>query len=164
LESEIPDWKSVANLPSQFDLANGSRVTAVGYGKSAYADDRSQLAIEMRFGETKIIDTDFYPDIKKWAKKNGAERRFSNEKLTPGAENDLLYVDQRFDSGICMGDSGGPLFLKTDSGWVIVGIASLVIDVSFTPEPGFTPNPLNDSCKSLGAHTNVYPYLDWIKN
>ncbi len=162
LESEVPNWKSIAKLPNDFQLEPGTKVTAVGFGKSAYSEERSHSPIEMKVGETKIIDTDFYDSINVWAKKNGAEKRFSSEKLRPSPENDLLYIDQRSDSGICMGDSGGPLFYRTDSGWVLVGVASLVIDVNSVPNKKSAG--AYDACKSLGAHTNVFPYLEWIKD
>jgi secreted trypsin-like serine protease len=61
-----------------------------------------------------------------------------------------------------MGDSGGPLFYRSASGWVLVGVASLVIDVNSVPNKKSAG--YYDACKSLGAHTNVYPYLEWIND
>jgi secreted trypsin-like serine protease len=52
-------------------------------------------------------------------------------------------------SSVCFGDSGGPAFIKTDSGFVQWGVASSVTNIA---------------CEEASIHTEVMKYETWIRS
>jgi secreted trypsin-like serine protease len=155
VDGEFPAWKKVAQLPTEFKLDPSKPLVVAGYGRTAYKQDLSKNTIRLRIGETVLISdqrADFILANEKTLKKRS---RFKREQYKVDPTNDLLFIDQKEHSGICSGDSGGPLFQKSDEGWRLVGVASVVAPL----DPGSSEA---DSCRSVGAHTNVFLYRDFI--
>ena len=56
-------------------------------------------------------------------------------------------INQSAGKGICHGDSGGPAYLKTTTGWAVAGVTSRS----------------NPGCTEVAIFTEVTPYLSWIQ-
>ncbi len=59
-------------------------------------------------------------------------------------------LDQRNGTGACHGDSGGPAYLLTDSGYALWGVTSRGL------------NDPADNCSQFAVYTNAVAYRDWI--
>lgn len=66
-----------------------------------------------------------------------------------GFNQNILIVDQTKNTGVCHGDSGGPAYLKTPIGLVLVGATK-------------GPHGLIDTCLQLGEFTLFGPQVDTI--
>ncbi len=64
-----------------------------------------------------------------------------------------LLVTQRNNKGGCMGDSGGPLMIKTSKGYKIAGIASFLTSY-------YSEKKICESAEMI--YDNAYDYTDWI--
>lgn len=114
-------------------LANGAPVAIVGWGA---IDPQGRRASErLMQGETSITDFDC------------TSARDCNEGVSPGGE--LAAGGGGVDS--CFGDSGGPLYLKTDIGDFLIGITSR----------GF--GNVTPPCGVGGIYTRADAVLDWIE-
>lgn len=70
-------------------------------------------------------------------------------------ENDTasFHVDQ-IDSGVCSGDSGGPLFLQKDGKLQLIGVASKVVNRT---------TDKSKKCNDQAIYTDISQHLEWIK-
>ncbi|KYG66225.1 hypothetical protein AZI86_03955 [Bdellovibrio bacteriovorus] len=138
LENELPASTIYPHLPEsdEFLEINGpfTKLLAVGFGRvtgEALRDGKSGI---LRQGEVE-------------------GKGYNPERMT-------FEIDQSDgkSQGICTGDSGGPSFLETSKGLVLVGIAYEVAPYVF---PG-DENP--DRCLGTGHYVNVQSQLNWILN
>ena len=54
-------------------------------------------------------------------------------------------------SGVCFGDSGGPLYVAVDDAWYVIGVSALLrVDIDANP------------CETGGIHVLPAAYLEWI--
>ena len=66
-----------------------------------------------------------------------------------------LHFEHTGENGTCIGDSGGPSYLKRPGGSVeLIGISSGVI---------LSPRKRKCSSQNTSVHTWIYPHLDWVK-
>jgi secreted trypsin-like serine protease len=78
---------------------------------------------------------------------NTAGERLFLSTLVTNATGDLLTVNSGTDAGACAGDSGGPLFVETDSeGWQLAGVL----------------HEGSISCTGLDIFTATAPLESWI--
>ncbi len=66
-----------------------------------------------------------------------------------------IIVDQQA-SGVCSGDSGGPLLLNTDHGLEIVGVASTVFQADSVKDQ-------SKICNFGATYVDLSKHMDWIK-
>ncbi|UYL09589.1 trypsin-like serine protease [Bdellovibrio sp. SKB1291214] len=64
---------------------------------------------------------------------------------------EFLVIDQSNKKGACFGDSGGPAYLKTASGWLVVG-------ATHAARPGFV------DCHHMSDYTSLSKYIEFIKS
>lgn len=67
---------------------------------------------------------------------------------------DFFIINQTQGSGVCAGDSGGPLFLKNNDELVLYGVAASVLN---------SKNPA-DVCRGVANFTRIQPLLTWLKS
>ena len=95
----------------------------------------------------------------------------SREKMDPGilrftllkvesylAAQNYFSADQSQGHGICLGDSGGPVFFTRGNDFVLMGISSAV--AAYNPYVAGTL--AKDNCSGTSAFNNVLFYKNWI--
>lgn len=136
LEKELPPSTIYPNLPpaeEYLEIAGPfTKLLAVGFGRITGEAMRDGKAGIMRKG---------YVDAKGY---------------NPDRVNFEIDQSDSKSQGICKGDSGGPSFLETADGLMLVGIAYEVHPYIF---PG-DENP--DICLGVGRYVNVQNQLNWI--
>ena len=153
LKSPAPSWKKTVNLPTaelSAMLESGTAATAVGFGKTQGTLNPARVETEISLRSTPI-------DV----------------KLEKGQS--VWVVDQRLGRGLCEGDSGGPLLVKQNSNYTVLGVAHAVEIAHISPElraemdkEGFSletylaSHPDVDMCKDQGQYTAVLPLIPWI--
>jgi hypothetical protein len=152
LAEDLPDNVPVYSLPSR-DLMAGSTLTIVGYGRSGdgvrgYLTDAS-LTVK-RVGEN-IVDAFYGQDDRGQQSANEAYRfDFDGPKGNGPLGGPSLGNDRETQLGT--GDSGGPAFVHTDTGYVLAGVNSFV-QGSNAPKFG-----------SMAGGVNVFAYLGFINS
>ncbi|MCB0368178.1 MAG: trypsin-like serine protease [Bdellovibrionales bacterium] len=63
-----------------------------------------------------------------------------------------ILLDQSFYSGVCKGDSGGPVFVKSNNTWYYLGVISSAL---------YSRNS-KDFCKETALITKASAYYDWM--
>lgn len=136
----MADGYKVRSLPSKnFSLAANDLLVMSGYGVTTEDGGDSGT---LRFTTAK-------------------QDRMMNQVYVKGRDKTLSFptamiVDQP-DNGVCSGDSGGPLYAKTDAGLTLIGIASMGVDHRATKTSEVRV------CHGVSLFTNVRDHLDWIK-
>jgi secreted trypsin-like serine protease len=125
-------------------LVDGAEVAVVGFGATRQSGNGSTTVLHE--GVTYVQDADGdenYVDV------NG-DRIYTgfNPSVSPGGE--VGAGGNGVDA--CFGDSGGPLYLKTDDGHVLVGVTSR----AYAGVPGDLP------CAFGGIYARPDALIDWI--
>lgn len=81
---------------------------------------------------------------------SGLLRKTSVVIANPKHGNSEVSLDQRKGTGACHGDSGGPAYALTESGYSLWGVTSRGLD-----DP-------KDDCSQYAVYTNAVTYKDWI--
>lgn len=136
LENELPASTIYPNLPEADEyldiMGPFTHLLAVGFGRVTGEALRDGQAGIMRKGHVEAKG--YNPD----------RINFEIEQSDPKSK------------GICKGDSGGPSFLESSKGLILVGIAHEVIPYVF-------PGDINpDLCLGVGRYVNVQSQLKWI--
>lgn len=153
LNSEAPSsTRPVQIFDQPFTLPRGaSPVLAVGFGKITRAEDNGSPDPNkrLRYGWLHRLAS---PPEKQMMSKFLSER--SRQALPTSGELDSLFhiFDQTNENGICLGDSGGPTFVKHQGQWKQVGVSSFIFRYRETMEP----------CRGLSAHVNLNSYKNWL--
>ena len=126
-------------------LVDGAEVAVVGFGATRESGNGSTSVLHE--GVTYVQDADGdanYVDV------NG-ERIYTgfNGSVSPGGE--VGAGGNGVDA--CFGDSGGPLYLKTDDGHVLVGVTSRA----------YAGVPSNRPCAYGGIYARPDALIDWIE-
>lgn len=85
----------------------------------------------------------------------GVMRTTSLEVTSKSKSGDVFAVNQTEGKGICVGDSGGPAFVREN---IVVGVISRGI----TDDPNNPAEADNDICNYESVLTSVAYYQDWI--
>lgn len=128
----------------QDNLDDGAPVQIVGYG----ATSRTGGGFNTKLNEaaTQILDKNCSEDF------IGNVVTTCHDSLRPGGE---LVAGEFDEISVCYGDSGGPLYLKTDDGDFVVGVASrLILGPDFYSEP----------CSNGGVWVRPDAVMDWIED
>ena len=121
-------------------IVDGAEVQIVGYG--ATSPDGSPFNFELREATTEIVDADCSGDD--WS------------CLVPGRE--LIAGHPGVDT--CPGDSGGPLYVPSSAGPLLVAITSRAANAGATPTGG-----VEQPCGSVpGLYVRVDGVIDWIED
>lgn len=110
------------------------------------------------YGKTKTKDTS-YPELR-LVNKSTSQVFLSKVDSSTGklinliTEMSLFGVKQADAHGVCSGDSGGPLLVKYNNEYQILGVASYI--------EGYNANTLCENSNSYYTYTENY--LDWIKS
>ncbi len=67
-----------------------------------------------------------------------------------------LILDQRR-TGVCIGDSGGPLYIKSPFGLTLIGVTSMGVDNTSANSKG------EKVCQGVALFTDIRAHLDWIR-
>ncbi len=107
-------YKSLNLVSAGQPLTPSTRILLAGYGKSTdYNAQSSSDPHDLKFTRVSPFVDDIDPT--------------STKSLRQMDTASQLYFDQRYGSGACAGDSGGPAFLKNARGeWEVIGVASRV--------------------------------------
>ena len=125
-------------------------LTLAGWGRKTAFDGNSQPDL-LNFGQMKLTNNE---QCEIWLQKG---QNLTNQQLGVGSfcagtissgANDSKLTTNQTDS--CSGDSGGPLMLKINQYWTLIGIVSWGL-----PQCGKNNQP--------GVYTNVEKYLGWIE-
>ncbi|MGE5085090.1 MAG: S1 family peptidase [Bacillota bacterium] len=142
-----PEFKVRALPTSDFKVSATDTLEMVGYGNtSEIAQDSGTLR------QTKL-PADHITDVihVKATDKNGLVDE--GDIPAPG----VILVKQP-DTGVCTGDSGGPLYIKNTEGqWTYLGVTSMGIDVNpnaLTPE--------KKTCHGVSLFVDIRQQLNWI--
>lgn len=87
-------------------------------------------------------------------KSNGGKLLAASVSVIDFQQNKLIIIDQSKGSGICYGDSGGPLLIKGDKGLLIAGIAASVRNLASGQE--------SQKCRYQSVFSATYPLSGWI--
>ncbi|HTV23870.1 MAG TPA: trypsin-like serine protease [Polyangiaceae bacterium] len=121
-------------------ISDGAEVQIVGYG--ATSPSGRQFNDQLREATTEIVDADCSGDD--WS------------CFVPGQE--LIAGHPGVDT--CPGDSGGPLYVWTDSGPLLAGITSRASNPGATPTGG-----VEEPCGSVpGLYVRADAVVDWIED
>lgn len=127
LESAAPQHVRHAQLAASFfSVSQIPTVYAIGFGMTTF-DSKTRVAT--------------------------GERTLKNA-IVPRLETDrpeILVLDQSKGTGVCVGDSGGPMLVENADGFIVMGVASTV----------YNPNS-NDLCVSQATYISVSHYRSWI--
>lgn len=123
-------------------LTDGAPVQTVGWGVTD--EDGTDYNHELNEAATTILDKNCSED------QIGDVRTGCNDDVRPGGE---LVAGKFGQISVCYGDSGGPLYLKTDAGDFVTGVASRLI---------FGPDFYTAPCSNGGVWVRTDAILDWI--
>lgn len=125
---KLPSGFTIRSLPSaDFTPANTEELIMAGYGRSAPdANDHGTLR----------ATTASVSRLVKSTLKN-------------------THVLTQPNNGVCVGDSGGPLYVQTTGGLVLIGITSM----GYNPQ---TEDPTK-VCNGISLFSDVRSHLDWIQ-
>lgn len=96
------------------------------------------------YGATSATDNKGYGRLRKAAVKIAGQ----------SANKKIFNVSQKDGKGICLGDSGGPAFIKSKGSYYLVGIISGLIM--------YNSKDTADLCKNSSLFMDVHTYLPWI--
>lgn len=136
----IADGYKVRSLPSKnFSLAASDLLVMSGYGVTK-EDGEDGGTLRFTTAQQDRLMNQVY------VKSDDKTLRFSNAMIIDQPEN-----------GVCSGDSGGPLYAKTEAGLTLIGVASMGVDHRATKSSEVRV------CHGVSLFTNVRDHLDWIK-
>ncbi|KAK0398971.1 hypothetical protein QR680_002838 [Steinernema hermaphroditum] len=122
-------------------------VTIVGFGQYKY-DENHRLLSSNKLLHTVVPIADHKFCVDAWAehsKNDSAPLVINNNQICCGSEG----------KGIGGGDSGGPMLVKANDQWVVIGVASF----------GTSTHDLKDQQQIIpGVFNRVSPYCDFIAN
>lgn len=124
------------------DLKDGAKVTIVGWGSTEV--DGSGGGYTLQEGKTLVQTAD--------CEVNRVDGIFTGCDPTARPAGELGAGGNGVDA--CFGDSGGPLYLETDSGTYLVGITSRA----------YAGVPRNEPCGHGGIYTRPDAVLSWIED
>lgn len=127
LSRSIPSDYQVSKVFDGKSEITSNTLTLVGYGRTFEKDDG-------------------LPQLRKTYKTLKQE-----VGLTDDPESDILVIDQET-TGICNGDSGGPVFIEANYELQVVGVNSFVSN----------PDDPSKSCHKFGGATFMPPHLEWL--
>jgi len=144
----IPPEFKVRALPAfDFKIAASDTLEMIGYGNTSEIAQDSAILRQTELSADRITDL---VHIKATDKEGVVQER---DIPVPGT----IIVKQP-DTGVCTGDSGGPLYVKNSEGQLTyVGITSMGLDV--------TPNALSaekKSCRGVSLFVDIREQLKWI--
>jgi secreted trypsin-like serine protease len=141
---QAPAGKTVLKLQTQpVDLNENSQIVVVGYGKTTDYNQEDSKGSILRTASIAPVQTS---DVA--------------EKITKDNTAKVLYFDQTHGQGACSGDSGGPTLLKTDEGFVIIGVNSAVDSLG----KGAFDHQENVTCHQGLRSTSILGQREWILN
>lgn len=141
-EGELPLGYEVRNLPLRsYDLALADELIMSGYGKTNEDDDES-LGL-LRFTRT-------------------PRTRLSNQFYSTRQEKNIVLKDvhviEQYDTGVCHGDSGGPLYTWNGHELVLIGVTSAGVDSRAGGRFPTRPRV----CHGVSLFVDIRAKLDWI--
>lgn len=152
LEEPSPEDSEPTTL---FDLPQtaiplDAKVLAVGFGKITGADEVSDPNQRLRYGWIRPLK-----NLRPKAYMVDYLKSRKNLSLQDSLKFDsyFLVFDQTDENGICIGDSGGPTFIKQDGQWRQVGVSSFV----------FRYEGKMETCRGVSAHVNLHSYTQWLR-
>lgn len=139
-EGSTPEGFYPRSLPSKdLQISGTENLLMAGYGRTSENGDDTGV---LRFTET------------------SAKNLLSSIYLPHTRQNVTVdktwMLDQR-STGVCLGDSGGPLYLQTSRGLILIGITSLGVDNTSANSNG------EKTCQGVALFTDVRAHLDWIQ-
>ncbi len=153
LVSPAPAWKKIVKLPTlnlSSRLERGAQATAVGYGKTQETTDPKFVEKGVLLRSVEVV-----------------------AQLQKGQS--IWVLDQRQGTGICEGDSGGPLLVRDADEVSVLGVAHAVrithrtedlqnaMDKDDWSELRYLQaHPEFDFCRDQGEYTDVLPLVPWI--
>ncbi|AFY01231.1 S1 family peptidase [Bdellovibrio bacteriovorus] len=136
----IPEGYEVRSLPTKsYNIANVDRLVMTGYGTTAEKGEDSGTLRFTTSPSSNVLGTSFYLAL--------VGKTVSVPKT--------IIVDQA-NTGVCTGDSGGPLYNQVGSDLTLVGITSMGVDNRATDEKKVRV------CHGVALFTDVREHLDWI--
>lgn len=136
-----------------------------GYNPSTGVMDLAVLLLEDEVSETPVeLNTERIDED--WIGTSLRVVGYGNEDVYAGStagikretDVDLVWVDGHLlyhetpGHNTCSGDSGGPVLLEREAGWVLVGVTSFVYPI----------DPDDDACDGGGGENRVDLSLEWI--
>lgn len=138
---DIPEGYKIRTLPEKtYSVAATDRLVMTGYGTTT---EKSEDSGTLRFTSTptsNILGNSFYLAL--------AGKTVTVPKT--------IIVEQTR-TGVCTGDSGGPLYNKVGSELSLIGITSMGVDNLTTDENKARV------CHGVALFTDVREHLDWIQ-
>ncbi|MFV8258488.1 S1 family peptidase [Bdellovibrio bacteriovorus] len=136
----VPEGYKIRELPQKsYSVAPTDRLVMTGYGTTT---EKGEDSGTLRFTSTpssNVLGTSFYLAL--------VGKSVSVPKT--------IIVDQA-NTGVCTGDSGGPLYNQVGSSLTLVGITSMGVDNRATDEKKVRV------CHGVALFTDVREHLDWI--
>lgn len=139
IELTEPLQKQVRPMPISSSIPIGSPAYVAGFGLTASKCDDSDTDC---LGSLLVTQVDLV--------EHTDNSRFHN-----------IITIQGDETGPCMGDSGGPIFQQTETGYALIGITSGVWHV-FNSEAFQDPEKVCESGSAI--ITSIVGYHDWIKH
>ncbi|MCB0368429.1 MAG: trypsin-like serine protease [Bdellovibrionales bacterium] len=168
-----PNYSSAANpstLTPSYDLAiieftgilpaNYSPLKVNETPISEISQNSDKSLIIAGYGKTATNEQDSLPELRYAEKEKSAliletSAQQSGSKVNLPHDFSLIGIDRKSSSGVCYGDSGGPLLSNTSEGLSIIGVASFINAPKDNPK----------ACENYNFYyTYTLNYLDWIKS
>lgn len=152
LAEELPDV-AIAGVSDE-PIAPGRAVVVTGFGcthRVHESDDRTMATLKRAYAEVAEFSATVHAGSPIDASNHVAETIY-NVTLGPAANDGV--------AGLCPGDSGGPLYLRTDGGPVVVGVNA---NYTFVPE-----GDAKDGLPVTNWHTRLdrdsrHHVADWLR-
>lgn len=144
-EGTLPAGYKVRNLPfASFTIQNDDTLVMTGYGVTE-EDGKDSGTLRFTTSSAKNVVQEF-PIIDR------KDRTVSKMATVP-----RTVIVQQPSNGVCSGDSGGPLYVKTDSELMLVGITSVGVD-----NLGKGSIWRSQVCHGVAIFADVRQHLSWI--
>lgn len=137
LEKEAPQEIATLELFAKTEQIRAAEaVRIIGYGRQVDTDKSDERAVGQLMS----------------ANVNLASNMSSDKKSHISKKQELIFINQLKPTGICMGDSGGPLLINKNGKWQIIGVSSYVISSSKIKH-----------CSGYGVFMNIGAFERWLK-
>ncbi|UOF02368.1 S1 family peptidase [Bdellovibrio reynosensis] len=136
-EGKAPKGTTIRPLPGeQFTATEGEELVMAGYGTTGMANADGGLLRHVTVPGKQLVKSFYDP---------------RNKDYFAVLNTHIVLQPEK---GVCVGDSGGPLYVKTYEGLVLYGITSM----------GFNPDSEDSTktCNGISLFADVRHHLDWI--
>jgi secreted trypsin-like serine protease len=138
-EGTLPEGFKIRPLPSEdYKIDSKGTIEMIGFGLTVEKGNDSGILRHTEVPATKVAEGVYIPKYKQYVP-------------VPGT----IIMNQQ-ETGVCSGDSGGPLFAKVNGTVTMVGVTSMVADMS--------ENEVKRACHGISVFVDLRAQLKWVQD